>query len=108
MTELRRMAAGCPLAAESAAAGPDQTDAETHVHVGGNAEDCPGCKGTNPPYPFLCPGPPTVAAQPGKQTADCDAVSFRVRHNPHSWEPEPDADLVRCPGFEQQQTEGRP
>lgn len=27
------------------------------VHVGGNAEGCPACTGTNPPYPFLCPGP---------------------------------------------------
>jgi hypothetical protein len=27
------------------------------VHVGGNAEDCPACHGTNPPYPFACPGP---------------------------------------------------
>jgi hypothetical protein len=30
-------------------------------HVGGrvNAEDCPGCSGTNPayPFPFICPGP---------------------------------------------------
>ncbi|MFD8088691.1 hypothetical protein [Streptomyces malaysiensis] len=26
-------------------------------HAGGNAEDCPGCDGTNPPYPFICPGP---------------------------------------------------
>ncbi|MEU7293347.1 hypothetical protein AB0A76_09105 [Streptomyces exfoliatus] len=26
------------------------------VHVGGNAEDCPACTGTNPPYPFICPG----------------------------------------------------
>jgi hypothetical protein len=27
-------------------------------HIGGqaNAEDCPACHGTNPPYPFLCPG----------------------------------------------------
>ena len=25
-------------------------------HVGGNAEDCPACHGTNPPYPFICPG----------------------------------------------------
>lgn len=27
-------------------------------HIGGNAEECPGCDGTNPPYPFICPGPP--------------------------------------------------
>lgn len=39
------------------AAMPDQTSDET-AHLGGqaNAEDCPACKGTNPPYPFLCPG----------------------------------------------------
>lgn len=23
---------------------------------GYNAEACPGCFGTNPPYPFICPG----------------------------------------------------
>ena len=27
------------------------------AHRGGNAEDCPACHGTNPPYPFICPGP---------------------------------------------------
>lgn len=27
------------------------------AHKGGNAEDCPACHGTNPPYPFICPGP---------------------------------------------------
>ena len=26
-------------------------------HTGGNAEDCPACADTNPPYPFICPGP---------------------------------------------------
>jgi len=28
-------------------------------HIGNrvNAEDCPACSGTNPPYPFICPGP---------------------------------------------------
>ena len=30
----------------------------THLPKGTNAEDCPACEGTNPPYPFLCPGPP--------------------------------------------------
>ncbi|MEU2426957.1 hypothetical protein ABZ619_39095 [Streptomyces sp. NPDC007851] len=28
-----------------------------HLSAGANAENCPACKGTNPPYPFLCPGP---------------------------------------------------
>lgn len=28
-----------------------------HLAKGANAEDCPACHGTNPPYPFLCPGP---------------------------------------------------
>jgi hypothetical protein len=32
------------------------------AHIGGNAEDCPGCEDTNPPYPFICPGP--TAEQP--------------------------------------------
>lgn len=27
------------------------------LHQGGNAEDCPACSGTNPDYPFICPGP---------------------------------------------------
>ncbi|MFJ8049283.1 hypothetical protein [Streptomyces luteogriseus] len=35
-------------------------------HRGGNAEDCPACSGTNPPYPFICPGP--------AQAADEDAL----------------------------------
>jgi hypothetical protein len=35
------------------------TKSTTPEHLGGgaNAEDCPACAGTNPPYPFLCPGP---------------------------------------------------
>ncbi|MEU8756248.1 hypothetical protein AB0C88_37750 [Streptomyces chartreusis] len=28
-----------------------------HLGNGANAEDCPACHGTNPPYPFICPGP---------------------------------------------------
>jgi hypothetical protein len=38
------------------------------VHIGGraNAEDCPACKGTNPDYPFICPGPD--AEHPGRTT----------------------------------------
>jgi hypothetical protein len=30
-----------------------------HVGGGANAEDCPACHGTNPPWPFICPGPAT-------------------------------------------------
>lgn len=41
--------------------------ATTPQHVGGNAEACPACHGTNPPYPFICPGPPAAVAQPGKE-----------------------------------------
>lgn len=29
-----------------------------HLGDGANAEDCDGCAGTNPPYPFICPGQP--------------------------------------------------
>ncbi|MGW8762350.1 hypothetical protein ACWGN5_07605 [Streptomyces sp. NPDC055815] len=29
-----------------------------HIGDGANAEDCPACSGTNPPYPFICPGQP--------------------------------------------------
>ncbi|WP_406417982.1 hypothetical protein [Streptomyces sp. NBC_01614] len=53
-TDLRRLAAETPQ--------PDTQAAR--VHIGGNAEDCPGCSGTNPPYPFICPGPDDVVAQP--------------------------------------------
>lgn len=40
------------------------------VHIGGraNAEDCPACTGTNPPYPFICPGPDTE--QPRRTTVN--------------------------------------
>jgi hypothetical protein len=37
------------------------------AHRGGNAEDCPACFGTNPPYPFLCPGPDDAPAVGGAQ-----------------------------------------
>ncbi|MGW2837343.1 hypothetical protein ACWCWD_06480 [Streptomyces sp. NPDC001493] len=34
----------------------------THLSAGTNAEGCPACKGTNPPYPFLCPGQDAASA----------------------------------------------
>lgn len=37
------------------------------AHTGGNAEDCPACHGTNPDYPFICPGPDASVSQPGKE-----------------------------------------
>ncbi|MGC5534279.1 hypothetical protein [Streptomyces sp. SR-10] len=42
----------------------EPTEPPTHLPKGTNAEDCPACKGTNPDYPFLCPGPPAVPAAP--------------------------------------------
>lgn len=38
----------------------EQADRTPPVHIGNrvNAEDCPGCSGTNPPYPFICPAQP--------------------------------------------------
>ena len=41
-----------------------------------------------------------IVARPNKATVPCSAVGFRVRHNPHSWEPQPGMDLVRCPGYD--------
>lgn len=90
MTELRRMAAETPRAETDATILAElqqhltdhtpscnaRTDhlmrraawalgAPRPAHVGGNAEDCPACEGTNPPYPFICPGPDAAAAQTG-------------------------------------------
>ncbi len=88
---LRRMAAETPQPTQSA------------VHIGGNAEDCPACSGTNPPYPFICPGS-AVPAQPGKEangpTLRCNHTHLRHPHAPHAWEPQPGMDPVHCPGFE--------
>jgi hypothetical protein len=49
------------------------------THSGGNAEDCPVCHGTNPDYPFICPGPaavpPAVGARQPKETQPPTAYS---------------------------------
>ncbi|MGW7247731.1 hypothetical protein [Streptomyces decoyicus] len=45
------------------------TPAGAPIPPGGNAEDCPRCTGTNPPYPFLCPGHPAEAQQDTVRTA---------------------------------------
>ncbi|MFB6805434.1 hypothetical protein [Streptomyces sp. NPDC056387] len=34
----------------------DERGWPVHLGEGENAEDCIACRGTNPPYPFLCPG----------------------------------------------------
>ena len=48
-----------------AALNPAHESTPPAAHRGGNAEDCPACAGTNPPYPFICPGPePTALDQP--------------------------------------------
>ncbi|MFB8101324.1 hypothetical protein ACFC3O_00555 [Streptomyces sp. NPDC056007] len=46
----------------------EPTEPPTHLPKGTNAEDCPACKGTNPDYPFLCPGPPAAPAAPEEPT----------------------------------------
>jgi hypothetical protein len=71
------------------------------VHVGGNvnAEDCPACEGSNPPYPFICPSPNAAPAQPAKEPVQCTASVLRKPHGPHGWEPQPGMTPVRCPGF---------
>lgn len=40
----------------------DSPASEPAEHVGGNAENCPACEGTNPPYPFICPKPTSKEA----------------------------------------------
>ncbi|WP_221888933.1 hypothetical protein, partial [Streptomyces sp. WAC08241] len=43
---------------------PTETTPPVHVGNQANAEDCPGCSGTNPPYPFICPAQPGDPAGP--------------------------------------------
>ncbi|WP_370667065.1 hypothetical protein [Streptomyces sp. IBSBF 2507] len=52
LDHLEELVAGIRDTGRQAAAGPNPQ------HLGGkaNAEDCPACWDTNPPYPFLCPG----------------------------------------------------
>ncbi|MFJ6238847.1 hypothetical protein ACIQH0_32750 [Streptomyces griseus] len=60
----------------------EPTEPPTHLPKGTNAEDCPACKGTNPDYPFLCPGPPAVPAAPAK-ACTCDFIDepwIKMRH----------------------------
>src|SRR5690348_18488703 len=51
------------------------------VAAGGNAEDCPQCVGTNPPYPFLCPGHP---ASPLRTPATPEATALPTQATPVS------------------------
>lgn len=68
---------GCPY--PQCVTARQQQAPPVHLAKGTNAEDCPACHGTNPDYPFLCPGPeqPTDWAEP------------------HLFERNPDADTVR-------------
>lgn len=54
--ELRRMAA------EAQQDTQPEEQPPVHLRAGANAEDCPACEGTNPPYPFICPGPNATEA----------------------------------------------
>ncbi|WP_033307369.1 hypothetical protein RFN58_07020 [Streptomyces iakyrus] len=52
LDHIEELVAGLRDTARQAAAGPNPQ----HLGNSANAEDCPACWGTNPPYPFLCPG----------------------------------------------------
>ena len=51
------------LRAARQAAGTLPAAAPVHVGGGANAEDCPACHGSTPPYPWTCPGPDTAGAR---------------------------------------------
>ncbi|MGC0205243.1 hypothetical protein [Streptomyces levis] len=59
-TDIERETGRRILAAAHAAAEQPPTAPQ---HTGGNAEHCPACPNTNPPYPFLCPATPTAAQE---------------------------------------------
>jgi hypothetical protein len=83
-----------------------------HTGGGANAEDCPACSGTNPPYPFLCAGPDAPAVGGAQQPTEartvlrCNWARTLHEHTPHDWEPQPGMDPVHCPGFAKQQPTG--
>ncbi|MEV6180163.1 hypothetical protein [Streptomyces sp. NPDC052015] len=52
VARVEELIAGIRDTARQAAIGPNPQ----HIGNQANAEDCPACIGTNPPYPFLCPG----------------------------------------------------
>lgn len=52
LDRIEDLVAGIRDTARQAAAGPNPQ----HIGNKANAEDCPACWDTNPPYPFLCPG----------------------------------------------------
>lgn len=52
LNEVQALVTSLQETARQAAAGSNPQ----HIGGGANAEDCPACDGTNPPYPFICPG----------------------------------------------------
>lgn len=46
------------------------------LHQGGNAEDCPACSGTNPDYPFICPGPAPAFEERATKPTHPDGTVF--------------------------------
>jgi hypothetical protein len=56
-------------------------------HIGGraNAEDCPACEGTNPPFPFICPGEPEGERNEYVTCSECGRKpigDYPVAHEP--------------------------
>jgi hypothetical protein len=66
-----------------AMAEPPADDAE-HVGGGANAEDCPACSGTNPPYPFLCPAEAAVPAAVSGRTDDETGATLVAASGPRA------------------------
>ncbi|WP_435601312.1 hypothetical protein [Streptomyces sp. C10-9-1] len=61
---LRRTVNGISVTEAYQRTHPATTTPPRHRPAGTNAEQCPACHGTNPDWPFLCPGPPAAPAAP--------------------------------------------
>lgn len=64
---------------------PEPTTTTAAAHTGGNAEDCDACAGTNPPYPFTCPGPDDETPEPEAGCANCGKRVRRISGTLATW-----------------------
>ncbi|MFE6080005.1 hypothetical protein [Streptomyces virginiae] len=71
----------------------DKNGNPIHIGKGENAEDCIACRGTNPPWPFLCPGQP----EPGPSCADMPNCDGDCCKHAGGLAPVPDGFVRQCP-----------